>query len=399
MRRYAANHAPITERHVQAIWYDPLLRPAQLRTVRGGEVRVVDPGVWNLESGPDFRHAVLELGRERRRVEGDVEVHLKPSDWILHRHGDDAAYGNVIAHVVWYQGEPPDGLPAGCVSVCIGSFLRARNDFSPDEIDVAAYPYAKLPATERPCERFFGKNPDLGLEILQETGRRRLRIKARRLQNRFLRTGNPEQVFYEEMFAAFGYAKNSIPFRALAERLPLHELPASQEQACETLNSVASLEIESLHPWCRANVRPGNRPEVRIADAAAFFTGGKPHHAGPRFLAVAMANVIVPYAMARGVVKEAPRWLPPECLNSVTRLAAFRLFGRDHNPALYSGNGILLQGLIQIHRDYCLAAHPDCSACRLVAELEDMCREGGELPWKRMKSFDWPNAIRAQFME
>lgn len=399
MRRYAANHAPITERHVQAIWYDPLLRPAQLRTVRGGEVRVVDPGVWNLESGPDFRHAVLELGRERRRVEGDVEVHLKPSDWILHRHGDDAAYGNVIAHVVWYQGEPPDGLPAGCVSVCIGSFLRARNDFSPDEIDVAAYPYAKLPATERPCERFFGKTPDLGLEILQEAGRRRLRIKARRLQNRFLRTGNPEQVFYEEMFAAFGYAKNSIPFRALAERLPLHELPASQEQACETLNSVASLEIESLHPWCRANVRPGNRPEVRIADAAAFFTGGKPHHAGPRFLAVAMANVIVPYAMARGVVKEAPRWLPPECLNSVTRLAAFRLFGRDHNPALYSGNGILLQGLIQIHRDYCLAAHPDCSACRLVAELEDMCREGGELPWKRMKSFDWPNAIRAQFME
>ena len=376
MRRYAANHAPITERHVQAIWYDPLLRPAQLRTVRGGEVRVVDPGVWNLESGPDFRHAVLELGRDRRRVEGDVEVHLKPSDWILHRHGDDAAYGNVIAHVVWYQGEPPDGLPAGCVSVCIGSFLRARNDFSPDEIDVAAYPYAKLPATERPCERFFGKNPDLGLEILQEAGRRRLRIKARRLQNRFLRTGNPEQVFYEEMFAAFGYAKNSIPFRALAERLPLHELPASQEQACETLNSVASLEIESLHPWCRANVRPGNRPEVRIADAAAFFTGGKPHHAGPRFLAVAMANVIVPYAMARGVVKEAPRWLPPECLNSVTRLAAFRLFGRDHNPALYSGNGILLQGLIQIHRDYCLAAHPDCSACRLVAELEDMCREG-----------------------
>ena len=374
MRWCAANHAPITERHVQAIWYDPSLRPAQLRTVRGGEVRVVDPGVWNLESGPDFCHAVLELGRDRRRVEGDVEVHLKPSDWTLHRHGDDPAYGNVIAHVVWYQGEMPDGLPPGCISVCIGSFLRVRNDFSLDEIDVAAYPYAKLPATERPCERFFGKNPDFGLEILREAGRRRLYIKARHLQNRFLRTGNPEQVFYEEVFAAFGYAKNSIPFRALAERLPLDELPASEEQACETLNSVASLEIEPRHPWHRANVRPGNRPEVRMADAAALFTGGKPHHIGARFLAVVMANVIVPYAMARGVVKEAPRWLPPECMNSVTRLVAFRLFGRDHNPALYSGNGILLQGLIQIHRDYCLAAQPDCTACRLVAQLEDMCR-------------------------
>jgi hypothetical protein len=48
------------------------------------------------------------------------------------------------------------------------------------------------------------------------------------------------------------------------------------------------------------------------------------------------------------------------------RLIAFRLFGRDHNPALYAGNGLLVQGLIQVHRAYCLAAHPDCSACPLA---------------------------------
>ena len=375
MRCWAANSASITERHVQAIWYDSALRPACLRTVLGGDVSVVDPGVWNLEAGPDFRHAVLELGRDRRRVEGDVEVHLKPSDWSLHGHSTDSAYGNVVAHVTWHQGDPPPDLPPGCVSVCIGNFLRARNDFSPDEIDVAAYPYAKLPASRRPCERFFGQNPDLGLEVLREAGRCRLLFKAHRMQKRFLRVGDPEQVFYEEMFAAFGYAKNSVPFRVLAERLPLQDLPASEEMACEALNSVAALEVAETHPWCRANIRPANRPEVRMMDAAALFTGGKPRHLGSRFLAALMANVIVPYAIARGAVKDVPRWLPPECANGVTRLAAFRLFGRDHNPALYSGNGVLQQGLIQIHRDYCLAAHPDCVACRLVAELENVCRE------------------------
>ena len=375
MRCWAANSASITERHVQAIWYDSALRPACLRTVLGGDVSVVDPGVWNLEAGPDFRHAVLELGRDRRRVEGDVEVHLKPSDWSLHGHSTDSAYGNVVAHVTWHQGDPPPDLPPGCVSVCIGNFLRARNDFSPDEIDVAAYPYAKLPASRRPCERFFGQNPDLGLEVLREAGRRRLLVKAHRMQKRFLRVGDPEQVFYEEMFAAFGYAKNSVPFRVLAERLPLQDLPTSEEMACEALNSVAALEVAETHPWCRVNIRPANRPEVRMMDAAALFTGGKPRHLGARFLAALMANVIVPYAIARGVVKDVPRWLPPECANGVTRLAAFRLFGRDHNPALYSGNGVLQQGLIQIHRDYCLAAHPDCVACRLVAELENVCRE------------------------
>ncbi len=370
----AMNHASITERHVQAIWYDPSLRPPQLHTVRGADVKVIDPGIWNLEAGPDFRDAVLELGHDHRRVVGDVEIHLKPSDWSAHDHTSDPRYKNVVAHVTWNQGVPPEGLPVGCISICIGSFFHSRNDFSPDEIDVSAYPYAKLPSTSRPCERFFGKNPDLGLELLLKAGQRRLLMKAKRLQSRFLRTGSPEQVFYEEIFAALGYAKNSIPFRALAERLPLKELPSTEELACEALRSVASLEIEALYPWHRANIRPANRPEVRMADAAAMFTGGKPRNTGMQFLAAVLANVIIPYAIARGVIKDIPKFMPPECLNSVAKLAAFRLFGRDHNPALYSANGVLLQGLIQIHRDFCLAVHPDCSACKLVCELENICR-------------------------
>ena len=48
---------------------------------------------------------------------------------------------------------------------------------------------------------------------------------------------------------------------------------------------------------------------------------------------------------------------------------AFRLFGRDHNPALYAGNGLLVQGLIQIYRECCLAAHPDCSNCPLAPNV------------------------------
>lgn len=378
MRPYSANRSPLTERHVQAIWYDGTLRPKTLRTIGGEGVVVADPGIWNLEAGPDFRQAVLELGSEHRRVTGDVEVHLKPTDWTAHGHGGDSAYRDVIAHVTWNSGEPPPSLPPRCVSISLGSILRLRSDFSPDEIDVAAYPYAKLPATERPCERFFGRNPDLGLEILREAGRCRLQIKAGRFRTRFMRSGNPEQVFYEELFAAFGYAKNVVPFRALAERLPLVDWPDTEEAAREALNSIAELEVAAIHPWKRANVRPGNSPSSRMADAAAIFTGGKPRHIGAQFSAAVMANVIVPFALARGVLRDAPRWLPAEGLNSVTKLAAFRLFGRDHNPALYSGNGVLLQGLIQIHRDYCLAAHPGCESCRLVELLERQFQENNK---------------------
>ena len=62
----------ISERHVQAIWYDGALRPEGLRTADGAPVRVVDPGRWNLEAGPDFRDAVLEIGDEVTTIGGIV---------------------------------------------------------------------------------------------------------------------------------------------------------------------------------------------------------------------------------------------------------------------------------------------------------------------------------------
>ena len=210
---------PITERHVQALWYDAKLRPPALRTVDGACLRVVDPGVWNLEAGPDFHGAVLEIGRERRRLCGDVEIHLHPTDWTTHGHVRNAAYGHIVAHVTWYAGPPSGGLPPGCVSVCLGDFLRTRNDFSPEDIDLGAYPYAHLPATPRPCETRFARHPDALVETLRAAGTCRLEGKARRFQTLFIRRGDHAQVFYEEMMAALGYKHNAAPFRALAARI------------------------------------------------------------------------------------------------------------------------------------------------------------------------------------
>ena len=362
--------APVSERHVQAIWYDASLRPPILHTVGGEELHVVDPGTWNLESGPDFRHAVLELGRDRRRTEGDVEVHLRPLDWSRHRHGADSAYQGVVAHVTWYPGRLPPDLPLKCAAVCLGRESYFQNGFSLNKIDLAAYPYSKMPVVRRPCERFFSRDPDFGLAVLNEAGRCRLRRKANRLRARIAATGDPEQVFYEELLAAFGYTKNSDSFRVLAEELPLKDLPFTEEAALEAMSCVAGMKVPLRQPWRSANVRPGNSPRLRMADAAAIFTGA-------RLSAAILANVIVPFALARGVIREPPAWLPPEGLNSVVRLAAFRLFGRDHNPALYSGNGILLQGLVQIHRDCCLAVHPECGSCRLVEWFEQDDKKGG----------------------
>ena len=105
-------------------------------------------------------------------------------------------------------------------------------------------------------------------------------------------------------------------------------------------------------------LRRGEEGSGRLAFAAL--------HGRGRAAAI-LANVIAPFALAEERIQETPEWLPPEDISEPVRLTAFRLLGRDHNPAaFYSGNGLLIQGLLQIHRDWCLQVHPDCSACQLV---------------------------------
>lgn len=389
----AAGLPPVSERQVQAIWYDAALRPAMLRTTDGADVRVVDPGTWNLEAGPDFRSAVLEIGRTPARLRGDVEIHLHPGDWTAHGHAADPAYAHVVAHVTWYPGPVSGGLPPDCVSLCLGDFLRTRSDFSPDEIDLGAYPYACLPKTPRPCEAVFGHAPDLLVPVLQAAGARRLEGKARRFKALFVRGGDRAQTFYEEMMAAFGYKHNAAPFRALAARIPWRELPPGPAAAETVLRCAAEMDAEVRTRWRTSGVRPSNSPLRRIGAAAALFAGALPDlllrlgdcdlatragqraalrvlrasgRLGPGRAAAMLANVVTPFALAEARLQAVPDWLCPEDLSAPVRLTAFRLLGRDHNPALYSGNGLFVQGLIQIHREFCLAVHPDCGNCALA---------------------------------
>jgi len=384
---------PVSERQVQALWYDGKLRPETLRTVDGAPIKVIDPGVWNLEAGPDFRNAVVEVGS--MRVRGDVEVHLRAGDWVVHGHSQDPAYAKVVVHVVWFGGGSAP-VPPNCVTVCLGDFLRTRTDFSPDEIDLAAYPYAALPATPRPCEAVFARQPDLLTEVLQAAGTRRLEGKARRLTALFVRKGDRAQVFYEEMMSAFGYKYNADAFRALAERIAWRDLPDDPEAARGVLECVVEMEISKVLPWRTANVRPANSPQRRLAAAAALFAGALPGLLvrlggcdlaskegqkaalkllcesgllGSQRAAAMLANVVVPFALAENRLERVPEWLCPEEVSAPMRLTAYRLLGRDHNPALYAGNGLLLQGLIQVHREFCLAVHPDCSACALFFKM------------------------------
>ncbi|OEJ98968.1 hypothetical protein A8C32_07230 [Flavivirga aquatica] len=81
------------------IWKHKKFQINNLKTVLGKSIIITNGGQHNLNSGPDFFNAKLRLGEQLWA--GNVEIHIKSSDWFLHNHEQDRAYDNVILHVVW----------------------------------------------------------------------------------------------------------------------------------------------------------------------------------------------------------------------------------------------------------------------------------------------------------
>lgn len=322
---------PWSERHLRCLWYDPRYRPAAFETVDGQSVTVLDPGRWNLEAGPDFMDATLVAQPGARRIQGDVELHVRPADWDQHGHRADPRYRRLVAHVTWVNGQlPADTLPPGVLQIALQPFFRASRAFSFDTLDVTAYPYATLD-DEPPCRHpWRALLPDGQAAVLEAAGQERLRRKAERLAAQS-ETKGAGQVLYEETLAALGFKHNRQPCRELAARLPLATLRecsgGNVVHAYALLCGVAGLLpvraapgwdgatqafVRSLwdcwwkhaaawagrttakQDWTLANCRPPNQPLRRLMAAAEWFGGAEP--LADRLLALCAATPRDPVA-------------------------------------------------------------------------------------------------------
>jgi hypothetical protein len=81
------------------LWKFKKFDSLNLKTFNGEIITILSVGQYLELSGPDFFNAQITIGNQKWA--GNVEIHLKSSDWYVHHHERDAAYENVILHVVW----------------------------------------------------------------------------------------------------------------------------------------------------------------------------------------------------------------------------------------------------------------------------------------------------------
>lgn len=87
------------EDFIHYLWKHRKFDASDLKTTNGKELVIISSGEHNHNSGPDFFNAQLRIADQLWA--GNVEMHLRSSDWFVHHHETDKAYDNVILHVVW----------------------------------------------------------------------------------------------------------------------------------------------------------------------------------------------------------------------------------------------------------------------------------------------------------
>lgn len=83
------------------IWKHKKIQTTGLYTTRNLLLTILATGTQNHLAGPDFFNARIEI--DGQKWAGNVEIHIRSSDWFLHHHEQDDAYNSVILHVVWEE--------------------------------------------------------------------------------------------------------------------------------------------------------------------------------------------------------------------------------------------------------------------------------------------------------
>jgi hypothetical protein len=272
------------EKYLHYLWRYKLIPFHKLQLSNGQSFKVLNSGEYNsYESGPDFLNAKIEI--DSIIWSGNIELHVKSKDWILHNHHLDVAYNTVVLHVVYeHNGDiiQNNHLIPTLELKSIIDFDHFRK-------------FDKLLKSKRTilCGSLLSKVPEI---IWEEMKEKALFQRLNRKTENFIQvvgSNNPRQILYFLMARAMGAKINQLPFEELTHRLPLSllkqvskknqslliQLTSGMMKIDSFTSLLKSSELINLHvkvargvvdqsSWKFGGTRPGNAPTIRIKQFA-----------------------------------------------------------------------------------------------------------------------------------
>lgn len=275
------------------IWKYRLFTDFNLVTKSGKRLIVLSPGLKNKHAGPDFEHSRLMI--DQTEWAGTVEIHVKSSDWYMHRHQHDPAYNSVILHVV-YKYDKEIRLQDGTVP----ETLELRQFVDTALLD--RYGELMRSRTWIPCQQQLAAIDTFHVKqwlarVLTERLQEKSALLTKLLSEK---KGNWEEVTYILLARNFGFKVNAAPFEWLAKHTP-HRLLAKHRFSPTSIEALVfgqagMLERErfsddypiclqkeythlrrqyNLTPlptsiWKFLRMRPANFPTMRLAQFAGW---------------------------------------------------------------------------------------------------------------------------------
>lgn len=277
------------------LWQFQYYNQHDLHSTSGQKIQIVEIGQINPNAGADFLMSKVLIDN----VEwiGNIEIHIKSSNWDNHQHQKDNNYNNVILHIVWEDDKTIKRADESIIPT-----LELKNRTS----EKLLYQYQNLINNKDiiPCASQFSNVNDLKkIMMLDKALIKRLEDKALIIKKLWLKNQqNWEETTYQILAKNFGFKINAEPFLQLAQSLPLkvllkHRNSLTQIEAlvfgqagflgnddCEDdyfkilkkeyvfLSKKYSLESRKLllTQWQFARLRPANFPTLRLAQLASL---------------------------------------------------------------------------------------------------------------------------------
>lgn len=280
----------MNEALLHTIWKYRLLGKALFKGSKEEEIEIISIGEHNQDSGPDFFNSKIRINEIL--LAGNVEIHIRTSDWLKHNHQNDKSYDNLVLHVVYEHDRDLPQNEQFNVSV-----LELKNYINPELLE--QYQQLQLSKQPIPCGKAIAHISDIKWKSwLDRLAVSRLEEKTAYIEHLFeYAKYSHEDALYLLLFRNFGFKINNDPFELLGKFLPYSILkkyadqpiqieallfgvagllddlfedkyPKQLQNEFEFLKHKHRLQIIKKEQWKFSKTRPVNFPTIRISQLA-----------------------------------------------------------------------------------------------------------------------------------